>query len=90
MTKPIKIAARTKPALPLPGAKVVCVCGPCESSSPQYAQPENVGTVLTLITDRWGTHALVLWGDGKTEGVHTLTTCGIGVYLASGMSTTDY
>lgn len=58
--------------LPAAGARVGTVCGPCESAK------DNAGTVLCQVTDRWGTHALVLMDTGETNTCHGLTDRGIG------------
>ena len=54
--------------LPAPGARVGTVCGPGEFAS------DNPGTVLCHVTDRWGTHAVVLRDDGTTANCHSLNT----------------
>ena len=61
--------------LPQAGQRVGTVCGPCENPR------DNAGTVLCEVTDRWGTHALVLRDSGRTDKCHGLTECGIGWYL---------
>jgi hypothetical protein len=64
--------------LPAPGARVGSVCGPGE-------RPEDTaGSVLCHVTDRWGTHAVVMMDSGQVRTVERLTKVGIGVYLISG------
>lgn len=62
------------PSLPASGSRVGTVCGPCDQPA------DRAGTVLCHITDRWGTHAVVLFDDGHTDHCHGLTTVGIGWY----------
>lgn len=64
----------TANTLPAPATRVGTVCGPCQSAK------DNAGTVLCQVTDRWGTHAVVLMDSGKIEHCHGLTTVGIGWY----------
>jgi hypothetical protein len=52
--------------LPAAGTRVGTVCGPCERAN------DNAGTVLCEVTDRWGTHVLVLMDSGKVETCHGL------------------
>lgn len=61
--------------LPAAGQRVGRVCGPGEFPS------DDAGVVLAQITDRWGTHSLVLMDSGKTETCHGLTGRGIGWYV---------
>lgn len=68
----------TPQLLPAPGARVGTVDGP--GKLPQ----DDAGTTLCHVTDRWGTHAVVLMDTGKHRTVHGLTTVGIGVHLLSG------
>lgn len=56
------------PTLPAAGQRIGRVTGPGEFPR------DDAGTVLTHITDRWGTHALVLMDNGKTERCHSLNT----------------
>jgi hypothetical protein len=64
------------PQLPEPGARVGTVDGPGVFAS------DNAGTVLRHVTDRWGTHAVVLRDTGKTDTCHGLNTGpGIGWHL---------
>lgn len=56
------------PQLPEAGARVGTVCGPGE-----YPR-NNPGTVLCHVTDRWGTHALVLMDKGGTQACHGLNS----------------
>ena len=66
----------TAPQLPAPGARVGTICGPG-----QFAR-DNAGTVLCHVTDRWGTHALVLMDSGRTQTCHGLNGGpGIGWHL---------
>lgn len=58
--------------LPEAGKRVGVVCGPCEFPE------DNAGMVLCQVTDRWGTHALVLMDSGETKTCHSLTERGIG------------
>lgn len=60
--------------LPQAGQRVGSVDGPCVDPR------DNAGTVLCQVTDRWGTHALVLMDNGTTTKVHSLTERGIGWY----------
>lgn len=62
-------------ALPAAGQRVGTVCGPCEFPR------DNAGTVLCIIEDRWGRHALVLMDSGETKTCHGLTDRGIGWYV---------
>ena len=65
--------------LPPVGSRVSSVCGPGERPG------DTPGTVTEIVTDRWGTHAVVQMDDGRTETCHSLTTVGIGWYqLQSG------
>lgn len=69
-------ATITAPVLPAPRARVGTICGPGE-----FAR-DNAGTVLRHITDRWGTHALVLRDNGTTDTCHGLNSGpGIGWHL---------
>lgn len=70
----------TPQLLPAPGARVGIVCGPGEF--PQ----DCAGTTLCHVTDRWGTHALVLMDAGDTRTVHGLTDVGIGAHLIAGQA----
>jgi hypothetical protein len=54
--------------VPEAGARIGSVCGPCENPK------DNAGTVLCQITDRWGTHAVVLLDIGKIVKVHSMNT----------------
>lgn len=66
----------TAPQLPASGARVGTICGPGE-----FAR-DNAGTVLCHVTDRWGTHAVVLMDTGKTNTCHGLNNGpGIGWHL---------
>lgn len=60
--------------LPAAATRVGTVCGPCQSPK------DNAGTVLCQVTDRWGTHAVVMMDNGKIEKCHGLTDRGIGWY----------
>lgn len=60
--------------LPAAASRVGTVCGPCQSPK------DNAGTVLCHITNRWGSHAVVLMDDGHVETCHGLTDRGIGWY----------
>lgn len=71
----------TPQMLPAPGARVGSVDGP--GRFPQ----DDAGTVLCHVTDRWGTHAVVLFDAGDTRKVHGLTSVGIGTHLISGQAT---
>lgn len=71
------------PVLPAPGDVLVAVHGPGESAMRRHADPKRIGTCLTLITDNWGAHALVLMRDGTTKTCHGLNRGpGIGWHLA--------
>jgi hypothetical protein len=61
--------------LPEAGQRIGTVCGPCENPK------DNAGTVLCQVTDRWGTHAVVMMDSGKTQTCHGLTQRGIGWHL---------
>lgn len=62
--------------LPEPGQRIGVVDGPG-----QWPE-ERAGIVLCQITDRWGTHAVVLMDDGKTKDCHGLMRGpGIGWHL---------
>jgi len=66
----------TAPQLPAPGARVGTICGPG-----QFAR-DNAGTVLCHVSDRWGTHAVVLMDTGKTNTCNGLNSGpGIGWHL---------
>lgn len=54
--------------LPQPGQRVGTICGPGELAR------NNAGTVITHVTDRWGTHALVMMDTGKVRDCHGLNT----------------
>ena len=60
--------------LPEAGTRVGTVCGPCEQAK------DNAGTVLCQVSDRWGTHAVVMMDNGKIQNCHGLTNVGIGWY----------
>jgi hypothetical protein len=64
----------TAPKLPEPATRVGVVCGPGE-----FAR-DNAGTVLCHVTDRWGTHAVVLMDAGYIHYCHGLTEVGIGTH----------
>lgn len=65
-----------KPLIPEAGQRVGTVCGPGEFAK------DRAGTVLCQVTDRWGTHALVLMDDGTTRTCHGLNRGpGIGWHL---------
>lgn len=68
----------TPQLLPAPGARVGSVDGPGRFPK------DNAGTVLCHVTDRWGTHAVVLMDSGATNKVHGLTSVGIGTHLITG------
>lgn len=57
-------AVLTRPQLPAAGARVGVVCGPGE-----WAR-DNAGTVMTEITDRWGSHVLVMMDNGTVRDCH--------------------
>lgn len=69
-----KRAPFSAPILPAAGTRVGIVCGPGE-----YPK-DNAGTVLCQVTDRWGTHAVVMMDTGKINHCHGLTKVGIGTY----------
>lgn len=70
------MASITTQTIPEAGQRIGRVCGPC-----QFPE-DNAGIVLTQVTDRWGTHALVLMDDGTTETCHGLNSgLGIGWHL---------
>lgn len=61
------------PLLPAPGARIGSVDGPG-----RWAK-DNAGTVLCHVTDRWGTHAVVLMDKGYVTRCHGLNIgAGIG------------
>lgn len=62
--------------LPAPGQRVGVIDGPCQ-------RPEDrAGIVLCHVSDRWGTHALVLMDAGETKTCHSLRTSpGIGWHI---------
>lgn len=62
------------PKLPAPASRVGIVCGPGE-----YPK-DNAGTVICHVSDRWGTHALVMLDSGKLHQCHGLTERGIGTH----------
>ncbi len=64
--------------LPIAGSRVGVVCGPGELPR------DHQGIVLSQITDRWGTHALVLMDDGTSRTCEGLTEVGIGWYQLNG------
>lgn len=47
--------------VPTPGQRIGVVCGPGETPR------DNAGIVLTQVTTRWGTHAVVLMDSGVTK-----------------------
>jgi hypothetical protein len=61
--------------LPAPGARVGFVYGPGEFPA------DCAGVVLAHVTDRWGTHAVVLLDAGTTTTVHSITERGIGCHI---------
>lgn len=61
--------------LPKAGSRVGVVHGPGEFPR------DYRGTVISHVTDRWGSYALVLMDDGTTRTCHGLTEVGIGWYL---------
>lgn len=66
----------SKIKLPSPGQRVGVIDGPC-----QWAE-DSPGIVLCHVTDRWGTHALVMMDSGKIKACHSLRTSpGIGWHL---------
>lgn len=53
--------AMLPPLIPTAGQRIGVVCGPGQF-------PEDAaGVVLTQVTDRWGTHAVVLMDNGETK-----------------------
>jgi hypothetical protein len=59
--------------LPSSGQRVGTVSGPG-----QFPR-DNAGTVICQITDRWGTHALVMMDSGRVDTCHGLNNgAGIG------------
>ena len=60
--------------LPAAGTRVGTVCGPCGNPA------HNAGTVLCLITDSYGTYAIVLMDTGKIDHCFGLDQVGIGWY----------
>jgi len=70
--------AITVRALPPAGSRVSVVCGPGEF--PRDYQ----GIVISHVTNRWGTHALVMMDDGKIRDCDGLTEIGIGWYQLNG------
>lgn len=64
--------------LPVPGARVGIVCGP--GQMPQ----DDAGSVLCLVTDRFGTSATVLMDSGRTTIMNCITSIGIGFHLIAG------
>ena len=54
------------PTLPAAGQRVGRVTDPGEFPR------DHAGTVLTHVTDRWGSYALVLMDTGKTERCHSI------------------
>jgi hypothetical protein len=69
-------AVMQAPVLPEPGQRVGVVCGPGE-----FAR-DNSGMTLCQVTDRWGTHAIILMDDGTTKTCHGLNSGpGIGYHL---------
>jgi hypothetical protein len=52
--------------IPTPGQRVGSVCGPGEFAA------DNSGIVICQITDRWGTHAIVLMDSGRIDTCHGL------------------
>lgn len=69
-----KQATFSGPVLPAAGSRVGIVCGPGEFPK------DNAGTVLCQVTDRWGSHAVVLMDTGAINYCHGLTKVGIGTY----------
>ncbi len=68
MSKRRKVAIElTARELPPAGSRVGVVCGTGEF--PRDYQ----GIVISHVTNRWGTHALVLMDDGKTRDCSGLT-----------------
>jgi hypothetical protein len=50
--------------IPQAGERIGVVCGPGEFPR------GNMGLVLCVVTDRWGTHAVVLMDSGETKTCH--------------------
>lgn len=47
--------------VPAAGQRVGVVCGPGEFAA------DNAGTVITQVTNEWGTHALVMMDSGEVK-----------------------
>lgn len=60
--------------LPKAGSRVGVVFGPGEFPK------DKQGQVISHVTDRWGSYAVVLMDDGTTRTCHSLTKVGIGWY----------
>jgi hypothetical protein len=56
----------TTHTLPAPASRVGVVCGPGEFPE------DHAGVVLCHVTDRWGSHAVVLMDTGETRTCHGL------------------
>lgn len=66
--------------LPSVGQRVGAVDGSCQSPR------NNAGTVTEVVTNRWGTHAVVQMDDGSKETCHGLNSQpGIGWFLLEGV-----
>ncbi len=62
------MARLTTPLLPAVGSRVGCECGPGQFAA------DHAGTVTEHVTDRFGTHAVILMDDGTTDTCYSLKT----------------
>jgi hypothetical protein len=67
-TKRKATVAITAPTLPAAGQRIGVVCGPGEFPH------DHAGTVLCIVEDRWGSHALVLMDEGHTQTCHGMNS----------------
>lgn len=61
--------------LPKVGDRIGAVCGP------GMLKNDDPGTVIEIVSSKWGDSAKVAMDDGRTEYCEGLTNVGIGWYL---------
>jgi len=75
---PTPVASCPPVASVKPGTVITFVCGPGESSLPEFAMRK--GRAYGVIRDRWGTHLRVKLDDFTFTTVDRFTSVGIGAY----------
>lgn len=75
---PVPVASCPPITAVKPGTIITFVCGPGESSRPEFALRK--GRAYGLVTDRWGTHLRVKLDDYTFTTVERFTSVGIGAY----------